>query len=143
MMDVGDSRASMQPRISHLGNTYTGNVGGWDASSSSGVPAAQGCSRCTRDVLIDEQELPEPVKLRAICVAPDEWEKLGTHPTQFSSQTSPEEKFAQGAPNSLHPGANSAHVSLRRRARAAPSRVLGEAGVQRPHKVREDLTHTP
>ena len=29
------------------------------------------------DVLIDEQEMPEPVKLRAICVVPDEWEKLG------------------------------------------------------------------
>ena len=29
------------------------------------------------DVLIDEQELPEPVRLRAICVVPDEWEKLG------------------------------------------------------------------
>ena len=28
-------------------------------------------------VLIDEQELPEPVRLRAICVVPDEWEKLG------------------------------------------------------------------
>ena len=29
------------------------------------------------DVLIDEQELPEPVRLRAICVVPDEREKLG------------------------------------------------------------------
>ena len=29
------------------------------------------------DVPIDEQELPEPVRLRAICVVPDEWEKLG------------------------------------------------------------------
>ena len=29
------------------------------------------------DVLIDEQELPEPVRLRAICVVPGEWEKLG------------------------------------------------------------------
>ena len=29
------------------------------------------------DVLIDEQEMPEPVRLRAICVVPDEWEKLG------------------------------------------------------------------
>ena len=29
------------------------------------------------DVLIDEQEMPEPVRLRAICVVSDEWEKLG------------------------------------------------------------------
>ena len=29
------------------------------------------------DVPTDEQELPEPVKLRAICEVPDEWEKLG------------------------------------------------------------------
>ena len=29
------------------------------------------------DVPIDEQELPEPVRLRAIYVVPDEWEKLG------------------------------------------------------------------
>ena len=28
-------------------------------------------------VLIDKQEMPEPVRLRAICVVPDEWEKLG------------------------------------------------------------------
>ena len=28
-------------------------------------------------ISIDEQELPEPVRLRAICVVPDEWEKLG------------------------------------------------------------------
>ena len=29
------------------------------------------------DVLIDELEMPEPVRLRAICVVSDEWEKLG------------------------------------------------------------------
>ena len=29
------------------------------------------------DVPTDEQELPEPVKLRAICEVSDEWEKLG------------------------------------------------------------------
>ena len=30
------------------------------------------------DVLIDEQELPEPVRLKGdICVVPGEWEKLG------------------------------------------------------------------
>ena len=29
------------------------------------------------DVLIDEQEMPEPVRLRAICVVSDEWEELG------------------------------------------------------------------
>ena len=29
------------------------------------------------DVPMDEQELPEPVKLRALCEVPDEWEKLG------------------------------------------------------------------
>ena len=29
------------------------------------------------DVPTDEQELPEPVKLRALCEVPDEWEKLG------------------------------------------------------------------
>ena len=28
------------------------------------------------DVPTDEQELPEPVKLRAICEVSDEWEKL-------------------------------------------------------------------
>ena len=31
----------------------------------------------TMDVLIDEQELPEPVKLKAMCVVQDECEKLG------------------------------------------------------------------
>ena len=29
------------------------------------------------DVPMDEQELPEPVKLRALCEVSDEWEKLG------------------------------------------------------------------
>ena len=29
------------------------------------------------DVPTDEQELPEPVKLRALCEVSDEWEKLG------------------------------------------------------------------
>ena len=30
------------------------------------------------DVLIDEQELPDPaVRLRMICMVSDEWEKLG------------------------------------------------------------------
>ena len=37
------------------------------------------CLRATSammDVPTDEQELPEPVKLRAICEVSDEWEKL-------------------------------------------------------------------
>ena len=29
------------------------------------------------DVPTDEQELPEPVKLRVLCEVSDEWEKLG------------------------------------------------------------------
>ena len=29
------------------------------------------------DVPIDEQELPDPVRLRMICIVSDEWEKLG------------------------------------------------------------------
>ena len=35
------------------------------------------------DVLIGEQEMPEPVRLRVIRVVPDEWEvgEAGTHPT--------------------------------------------------------------
>ena len=29
------------------------------------------------DLPIDEQELPDPVRLRMICIVSDEWEKLG------------------------------------------------------------------
>ena len=37
------------------------------------------------DVLIDVQELPEPVRLRAICVVPDARRvgEAGTHPTSM------------------------------------------------------------
>ena len=35
------------------------------------------CDDAMMDVSTDEQELPEPVKLRAICEVSDEWEKLG------------------------------------------------------------------
>ena len=62
-----------------------GNGRGRGLTDTATVGTVQFCdvrkdSRATSammDVPADEQELPEPVRLRAMCVVPDEREKLG------------------------------------------------------------------
>ena len=50
------------------------------------------------DVPTDEQELPEPVKLRAICEVSDEWEKgeAETYPTSTDHVSGPIQTASNG-----------------------------------------------
>ena len=62
-------------------------ISAFEAMTTTSAVSGDGCA----DVPIDEQELPEPVRLRAKCDVPGEWEKLGRirHPTSTDNVSGP------------------------------------------------------